>query len=228
MTNDDVIRVIIVDDHAVVRSGLKAMLSGARDMAVVGEAANGEDGVALAMRLSPDVVLMDIAMAPMGGLDATRELVARGSTAEVLVLTVHAEDEYLVAALDAGAAGYLVKSAVERELLDAIRALAHDDMYVQPRAARLLAERAARTARGAPAALDRDRLERLSDREQEVLRLIAAGHSAASVGHQLAISAKTVDTYKQRINEKLGMSGRPEYVQFALRVGLLTPQTASV
>lgn len=221
---DDTIRVVLVDDHVVVRSGLKTILRTASDINVIGEASNGRDGVAAVARLRPDVVVMDLSMAQMDGLAATKEIVAKVPTARVLVLTMHAEEEHLLAALDAGAAGYLVKVAAERELVDAVRAIAHGDMYVQPRAARVLAGRALRSG---PGSEDRKRLERLTGREQSVLKLVAEGYSGPDVGAMLDISAKTVDTYKQRINDKLGLSSRPEYVRFALRVGLLTPERES-
>jgi two-component system, NarL family, response regulator NreC len=157
-------------------------------------------------------------MAQVDGLSATRQIIASGSSAKVLVLTMHAEDEFLFAALDAGASGFLVKNAAERELVAAIRALAHGDMYVQPTAVRVLA---ARVQRNTPGAEDKHRLALLSERELDVLRLVAEGYSGAVIGGQMHISSKTVDTYKQRINEKLGLAGRPDYVRFALRVGLL-------
>jgi DNA-binding NarL/FixJ family response regulator len=214
----DVIRVILADDHAVVRAGLRAMLSTAHDIRVVGEASNGTEAIAMVAREPADVIVMDLSMAHVDGISATRQIIATGSSAKVLVLTMHGEDEYLLAALDAGASGFLVKNAAERELVAAIRALAHGDMYVQPAAVRVLAGRAHRNA---PGAEDKRRLALLSERELDVLRLVAEGYSGSVIGEQMHISSKTVDTYKQRINEKLGLAGRPDYVRFALRVGLL-------
>ncbi len=218
----DVIRIILADDHAVVRAGLKTVLGSARDIAVMSEASTGREAVALADRYKPDVVVMDLVMPDIDGLDATRQIVASGS-AKVLVLTMHTEDEYLAAALSAGASGYLVKSAAERELVDAVRAVARGDVYVQPAVVRVVAQRLERTER---VATDRARLERLTDRERDVLRLVAEGYGAPDIGEQLAISAKTVDTYRRRINEKLGISQRPDYVRFALRVGMLSLETS--
>ncbi len=214
----DVIRVILADDHSVVRAGLHAMLGAFPDIEVVADAADGIEAVALVAKYAPDVVVMDLSMDRMDGLSATRAVVASESPTRVLVLTMHSEEEYLLAALEAGASGYLVKSAAERELVDAIRALAHGDMYVQPSAARVLA---GRLQHDAPGAEERRRLGMLSEREVGVLRLVAAGHSGPRIAEELSISAKTVDTYKQRINEKIGLAGRPAYVRFALRVGLL-------
>src|SRR3982751_6019321 len=135
----DVIRVILADDHLVVRAGLKALLGTSKDIEVVGEATNGREAVALVERLQPHIAVLDLDMPQMDGLAATRELVARGSATRVLILTMHTEDEYLVTLLEAGAAGYLVKNAADRELADAVRAVASGDSYVQASAARALA-----------------------------------------------------------------------------------------
>ena len=215
----DVIRVILADDHAVVRAGLKAVLVVAKDIMVVGEASNGRDAVAMAQRLDADVVVMDLSMPDMDGTAATKALTAAGARTRVLVLTMHAEDEYLVPLLEAGASGYLVKSAADRELVDAVRAVAHGDTYVQPSAARALARGMRRRDEHAD---DRTRFEKLTERERDVLRLVAAGYSAPEIGEKLFISPKTVDTYKQRIGEKLGLAHRSDYVQFALKLNLLT------
>src|SRR5687768_11622173 len=134
----DQITVVLADDHAVVRAGLKAVLAAARDITVVGEAANGRDAVATVERLATDVVVMDLSMPEMDGTAATKAITAKGLATKVLVLTMHAEEEYLVPLLEAGAAGYLVKSVADRELVSAVRAVAHGDSYVSPSAARVL------------------------------------------------------------------------------------------
>jgi two-component system, NarL family, response regulator NreC len=215
---DDIIRVILADDHAVLRAGLKAVLSTAKDIQIVGEATNGLEAVALAERIKPDVVVMDLDMPEMGGRDATREIVAKQIPSRVLVLTMHTEEEYLMPALEAGAAGYLVKSAADRELVAAVRAIAHGDLYMGPAAGRVLAR--SFTAKD-PAKADRERYERLTERERDVLRLVAEGYSAPEIGEKLFISPKTVDTYKQRINEKLGIAHRADYVKLALKLKLI-------
>jgi two-component system, NarL family, response regulator NreC len=217
----DLIRVVLADDHTVVRAGLKAVLGTAKDVDVVGEARSGEEAVALVDRFNPDVVVMDLSMNGMDGVAATKEIVAKGGTSRVLILTMHPEEDYLVPLLEAGAAGYLVKSAADRELLDAVRAVAKGDVYVRPTAARVLAKGLTRKD---PHQADRDRFEKLTERERDVLRLTAQGYSAPEIGERLFISPKTVDTYKQRINEKLGLSHRADYVQFALRLGLLSQE----
>lgn len=213
------ITVVLVDDHAVVRAGLKAVLGSAKDIQVIGEGSNGKDAISLAQRLDPDVIVMDLSMGEMDGSEATKELIASKTRGKVLILTMHAEDAYLVPLLEAGASGYLVKSAADRELIDAVRAVAHGDIYMQPSAARALASRIQRKAEHAD---ERTKYENLTDREQNVLRFVARGFSAPEIGEKLFISPKTVDTYKQRINEKLGLNHRSDYVNFALKIGLLS------
>ncbi len=217
---DGTIRVLLVDDHAVVRAGLRAMLASAPDIVIVGEESDGAGAIAAASRGQLDVIVMDLSMGAVGGLEATRAICALRDGPAVLVLTMYDDDEHLLAALDAGASGYLVKDAADRELLDAIRVLAHGRMYVQATAAGALASRRQRAASGSE---DRRRLSLLSERERNVLRLMAEGHTCTAIGVRLAISAKTVDTYKHRIAEKLGLERRPDYVQFALRTGILKP-----
>lgn len=214
----DLIRVVLADDHHVVRAGLKALLATARDIDVVGEAKDGEEAIQLVDRYNPDVVVMDLSMAGMDGATATKTLAARERAPKVLVLTMHPEEDYLLPLLEAGASGYLVKSAADRDLVDAVRAVAKGDVYVRPTAARVLAR--GMTTKD-PAEADRDRFARLTQRERDVLRFTAQGYSAPEIGERLFISPKTVDTYKQRINEKLGMSHRADYVQMALRLGIL-------
>jgi len=224
----DLIRVVLVDDHQIVRAGLKAVLSTAKDITVVGEGGSGKDALVLAERVDPHVIVMDLSMPDMDGLTATRELQKANAlrtptpgepiTRRVLVLTMHTEDEHLVALLEAGAGGYLLKSVADRELVDAVRTVAAGDVYVQPTAARALARGLARRDGNAE---ERARFEKLTDREQVVLKMVAEGFTAPEIGEHLTISPKTVDTYKQRIGEKLGLSHRTDYVKFALKLGLL-------
>ena len=174
----------------------------------------------MAERYNPDVVIMDLGMPELDGTAATKEIVAKGLSARVLILTMQAEEDYLVPLMEAGAAGYLVKSAADRELVDAVRAVAHGDVYVRPAAARVLAKNLSKKD---PVAVERERFAKLTQRERDVLRLVAQGYSAPEIGEKLFISPKTVDTYKQRINEKLGLAHRADYVRLALRLQLLTP-----
>jgi DNA-binding NarL/FixJ family response regulator len=222
------IRVVLVDDHAIVRTGLKAVLGAAPEIEVVGEASGGVEAVALLARTPADVVVMDISMAEGDGIAAARAIVASsdgavgGSVPRILVLTMHAEEAYLEPVLEAGASGYLVKSTADRELVEAVRAVARGEVYVQPSAARVLVQGARRREEHAS---DRARFERLTDREREVMQLIAEGYTAPEIGERLAISPKTVDTYKQRINDKLGLTHRADYVKLALKLGLLQSPT---
>jgi DNA-binding NarL/FixJ family response regulator len=203
----------------VVRAGLKAVLGGARDIEVIGEAKTGREAVALAERFKPDVIVMDLSMPDLDGTAATTEIVAKGLPVKVLILTMHVEEDYLIPLMEAGAAGYLVKSAADRELIDAVRAVAHGDVYVRASAARVLAKNLTKKD---PAKEERDRFDKLTERERDVLKLVAQGFSAPEIGGRLFISPKTVDTYKQRIQEKLGLSHRSDYVQLALKLGLLS------
>ena len=164
----DLIRVVLVDDHAVVRAGLKAVLGTAKDIDVVGEARNGREAVDLTARLSPDVVVMDLSMDVMDGAAATKEIVAQGIKSRVLILTMHAEDEYLVPLLEAGASGYLVKNAADRDLVDAVRTVARGEQYLQAAAARALAKELKRREEHAS---ERDQYEKLSDREQVIVKI---------------------------------------------------------
>jgi len=219
LSEDGLITVVLVDDHTVVRAGLKAVLSTAKDIKIIGEGANGKDAISLAERLDPDVIVMDLSMGEMDGAEATKQLKAKDTRSKILILTMHAEDSYLVPLLEAGVSGYLVKSAADRELIDAVRAVAHGDVYIQPSAARALAQRIQRKAEHAD---ERTKFEKLTERERNVLRYVARGFSAPEIGEKLFISPKTVDTYKQRINEKLGLTHRSDYVDFALKIGLLS------
>jgi DNA-binding NarL/FixJ family response regulator len=215
----DSIRVVLADDHAVVRAGLRAVLGTARDIEIVAEAKNGAEAVGYAERLSPDVIVMDLTMDEMDGIQATREIVAKELPCRVLVLTMHAEEDYLIPLLEAGASGYLMKNVADRELVDAVRMVASGDMYVRGSAARVLAKGLTRKD---PAQAEREQYEKLTDRERTVLRMVAEGHTAPEIGEKLFISAKTVDTYKQRINSKLGLSHRTDYVKLALKLGLMS------
>ena len=212
------IRVVLADDHEVVRAGLRALLGLARDIDVVGDAANGRDALHLIERLTPHVAIFDLDMPVMDGSVATKLLIASGSATRVLILTMHDEPHFLVRMLECGAAGYLVKSAADREISDAVRAVASGNTYVQPSAALTLAREVGGRAshRG-----DRQLYESLTERERDVLVLVASGFSESQIGEKLFISARTVRTYRQRITEKSGLARRSDYIQFCLRLGLL-------
>lgn len=214
------IRVMLADDHTVLRAGLRALLNAEPDIEVIGEAADGLEAVALAERLKPDVVVMDIAMPRMDGLQATRQIAARLPTTRVLVLTMHAEEQYLLQVLEAGGSGYVLKRSADTELLDAIRVVAGGQAYLYPSATKLLLEA---YRRGEHAGESNEHL--LTEREEEVLKLTAEGYSNTEIAGQIYLSPKTVDTYRQRIMEKLGIHHRAELVRYALDRGLLRPST---
>jgi DNA-binding NarL/FixJ family response regulator len=224
----DGIRVALADDHAVFRLGLRTLLADAPDVEVVGEASDGAQALALCDRLHPDVIIMDLSMAGMDGAAATRAITSRPLDAaavvtRVLVLTMHDEEEYLIPLLDAGASGYMVKSAAGKELLNAVRAVAAGEVYVRADAARVLAKGwTRRSAQGEAQAA----YATLSERERDVLLLFAQGHSLATIGERLSISPKTVDTYRRRVSEKTGLAERADFVKFALELGLLSAESA--
>ena len=212
------IRVLLVDDHMVVRIGLKALLEQEADIEVVGEAGDGVEGLAQAIALRPDVVVMDISMPRMDGLEATRRIRRDCPSSQVLILTVHAQERYLFPVLKAGAAGYVLKSTVDTELLDAIRTVAAGGAFLYPSATRLLLEDYVNHLQRSA---ESDAFESLSEREREVLKLLALGHTAGQIAEKLVLSVKTVETYRSRIMEKLGLSSRVDLVQYALARGLL-------
>ncbi len=211
------LRVFLADDHMVVREGLKSLVNAQPDMHVVGEAEGGDAAWRAARELSPDVVVMDVSMPDMSGAEATERLKRECPQVRVLALTVYEDKSYLRQMLDAGASGYVLKRAVSDELVRAIRTVAAGGSYVDPTLAGGLVSSYFNqdTAEGrAPAG-------ELSEREAQVLRLIAWGYSNKEIGWKLNISAKTVDTYKLRLMEKLNLRSRTDIVRYALRHGLL-------
>ncbi len=215
----DRIRVLLADDHAVLRSGLKALLGLEPDMEVVGEAANGREAVELARNLKPDVIVMDISMPEMDGLAAAKAVHELDLPGHIVMLTVHAEEAYLFQTLQVGASGYVLKSSADRELMDAIRAAHRGEVFLYPSAVKkVLGE----YLRGAQGEGGKREYEALTGREKEVLKLTAEGFTNQEIAEKLVISPKTVDTYRQRIMEKLNLHHRSELVRYALKTGLLT------
>ena len=209
-------RVLLVDDHNVVRSGLRALLESMGPVDVVGEASSGEEAVDKARMLEPDIVIMDLAMPGMDGVEATRRITKLGIDTKVLVLTIHDEDEFLIPALDAGAEGYLSKSVADTDLLGALEALVRGHSYLPRRAAALLARKKA----GSTADRKSDP-EVLSSRERDALQLYANGLSARETAEEMLLSPKTVEGYLSRAKTKLGLHSRRDIVRFALETGLL-------
>ena len=211
------IQILLADDHWVVRAGLRTVLDSQPNLRVVGEATTGEEAVEKTSTLKPDVVIMDLLMPGIGGLEALRRIAALPGRTKILVLSVHLQEDTLLEVLEAGGAGFVTKSATAENLTQAIRAVAQDEVFLDPSAARVLIdhykEPHTTEAKGA--------LTRLSAREREVLALTAEGHSATEIAKLLRLSPKTVDTYRARIMDKLGLKHRSELVRFALRAGLL-------
>jgi DNA-binding NarL/FixJ family response regulator len=213
-----VIRIVIADDHAIVRGGLAALLNGTPGMQVDGEAANGVEACRLAAELAPDVVIMDMSMPLMDGIAATSQIRAETPGVHVLALTMHEDRRHLEAALEAGAAGYMLKRADPAELLRAIRSVAAGRTYVDPELGGSVLQRRQAPA-GGPLPLSR--------REEEVLRRTAWGASNKDMAEELGISTKTVETYKARITEKLGLRSRADMVRYAVEHGWLSADPTS-
>jgi two-component system response regulator NreC len=214
-------RILLADDHAVLRAGLRLLLNSQPDFEVVGEASSGIEAWALAEDLHPDLILLDLSMPGLGGLDALPQLRRRAPQARILILTMHDDPQYLRQALKSGAAGYVLKKAADVELLSAVRAVLRGEVYVHPSMTRVLLEDLL------PQSESNDELDRwqgLSEREQEVLRRVALGYTSAEIAEELSLSVKTVETYRARGMEKLGLPGRAALVRFALRSGLISAE----
>ena len=218
-TTESKIRILLADDHAILRSGLRALLNLESDFEVVGEASNGREAVNLAQQLQPDVVVMDISMPEMDGLQAAEEIHQIDIPARVVMLTVHADEDYLFQTLRFGASGYVLKSSADTELIDAIRTAHRGEVFLYPSAVKKLLGEYLKDD-----ASSRRERDVLTSREREVLKLTAEGYTNNEIAEKLAISPKTVDTYRQRIMEKLNLHRRSELVQYALRKGLLVAQ----
>jgi DNA-binding NarL/FixJ family response regulator len=214
------IRVILVDDHPVLRTGLRTLIQNEADLEVVGEAGEGWQAVELASQLTPDVIVMDLALPGLGGLDATREIRRRGLRCAVLVLTAQAEERYLFPVLQAGGAGYVRKDVADEQLVEAIRTVANGGVYLEPQAQAMLL----RGYLTRDPLEDNDPFDRLSPRERQVLQLTAEGYSSREIGERLNVSSKSVETYRSRLMEKLDLGDRPSLVRYALRKGLLSSE----
>ncbi len=222
------ITVILVDDHDVVRTGLRSFLNTQADVKVVAEARNGEEALLRAQEMHPDLVIMDITMPGMDGLEATRQLKARQPECLVLALTVHEDKQYFMEMLAAGASGYITKQAAADDLVAAIRAVATGQVYLQPALARWLLEDYHRLAKQEQSQLKPAEngqavvgLEILSQRERQVLELVGQGWNNQQIGKQLGLSPKTIARHRERIMNKLNMHSRTELVKFAIRTGLI-------
>jgi DNA-binding NarL/FixJ family response regulator len=214
---------MIADDHAILRAGLRMLVNTQADMEVVSEASDGEKAVQAARETKPDVALLDLTMPRVGGMKALQQMARECGEVRVLVLTMHDDPAYLRSALAAGASGYLLKRAVDAELIAAIRAVHRGGVFVDPRLANVLvqdvlAKKGGKAGPAQPANI-------LSHRELQVLKLVARGYTSAEIAKQIFVGVKTIETYRSRLAEKLGLRTRSDVIRFAVQMGLLTPET---
>ena len=212
------IRILIADDHGVLRAGLRALLNAEPDLEVVGEAADGDEALRLTRTLQPDIVLMDVSMPGCGGIEATRRLKELRSDVRVLILTVHEDSGLLQEAIRAGASGYILKRAAESELVNAIQAVWRGDLYVHPAMTRALFA----STIHAPAD-NQVAIETLTPREVEALRLIAQGHTNRQMADLLTLSVRTIESHRANMMQKLDLHSRVELVRYAMKHGLFRP-----
>lgn len=212
------IRILLADDHTVVRDGLRALVEKQPDMSVIGEAADGRDTIRLAEEQSPDVVIMDIAMPNMNGIEATRRIIASKPQTAVLILSMHQDESYVLRSLKAGAKGYLLKDSVRSDVIDAIRAVVQGRSFLTKKVSRILQEDYVREMerRGVE-----DSYDLLTDREREILQLVAEGRTNKEVASILNISLTTVETHRTHILQKLNLHSVPELILYAVRKGII-------
>ncbi len=213
------VRILLADDHALVRAGIRRILEAEPDLTVVAEAADGAEAVELARSTSPDLVVLDISMPRMTGLQAAREISGRALSVRILMLSMHDDEQYFFSALKAGACGYVLKSAADEDLVAACRAAVRGESFLYPGVASTLVrdflDRIGRGERMPPAVL--------TAREEEVVKLIAEGHSSKEIAATLVISYKTVERHRANVLAKLGMRDRTELTRYAIRAGLIEP-----
>jgi len=213
-------RILLADDHALVRQGFRALLAAMPDVEVVGEAANGREALRLIHALAPDLVLMDISMPELNGLDTTAHALRQQPQLKVIIISMHATEAYVIEALRAGAAGYLLKDADAGELERAIRAVARGERYLASSVSHHVIDRYLRAERGEQVA----EAEALSPRQREVLQLIAEGHSTREIADRLNLSVKTVETHRAQLMQRLDIFDVAGLTRHALRIGLIDPE----
>jgi len=213
------IRVLLADDHTLVRAGIRSLLKGLENVEVVGEAGDGQEAVRLAESLRPDVVLLDVGMPGLNGLDVAARLVAHDASIRVLILSMHTSEEYVLRALRAGCAGYLLKGSAVAELEIAVRAVARGETYLSPAVSKHVMDDYVRRTGGAT-----DPIDALTPRQREVLQLVAEGNTSKDIADRLGLSFKTVDAHRAQIMERLGLHDVAGLVRFAIRMGLVRPE----
>lgn len=212
------IRILIADDHTIVREGVRLLLEVQPDIEIVGEASNGQEAITLAQQLSPDLVLMDLQMPNLNGLDATRAIKSEFPQMHILALTMYESDEYFFQALAAGASGFVLKKAASIDLLAAIRAVHQGDVFLYPSVARRLVSDYLRRVKSGE---EKNSYDGLTERERQVLKLIAEGYTNQVIAEKLVISPSTVQTHRTRIMQRLNLHSRAELMQYAMRKGIL-------
>jgi DNA-binding NarL/FixJ family response regulator len=212
------IRVFLADDHAIVRDGLRFILQAQPDMTVVGEATDGRQAVDRVKKLNPDVVIMDITMPTLNGIEATRQILQSCPSTRIVILSVHSTPEHIYRSFQAGVQGYILKESAGAEVVDAVRTVHAGERYLCRKIASNVIDDYIRQQESTA----KDPLERLTPREREVLQLVAEGKSSKEISGLLHLSAKTVETYRSRLMEKLGISGIPGLVKFAIQHGLIS------
>jgi len=216
----ETLRVLIADDHAIVRAGIRLLLDSQEGIEIVGEAKDGAEAVAKTRELAPDVVLMDVAMPGLSGLEATREIRQTNPDTRVLMLTMHDDEEYFFQAVSLGASGYILKEATPEEVVSAIRIVSRGGVAFHPSLGRkLLDDYLHRVQAGE----ESESYSLLTEREREILRLTAEGRSAREIGEKLALSPRTVERHRANLMEKLDLHNRSEVVQYAIRKGIISP-----
>ena len=213
------IRVLLADDHTLVRAGIRSLLKGLENVEVVGEAGDGQEAVRLAESLRPDVVLLDVGMPGLNGLDVAARLVAHDASIRVLILSMHTSEEYVLRALRAGCAGYLLKGSAVAELEIAVRAVARGETYLSPAVSKHVMDDYVRRTGGAT-----DPIDALTPRQREVLQLVAEGNTSKDIADRLGLSFKTVEAHRAQIMERLGLHDVAGLVRFAIRMGLVRPE----
>jgi DNA-binding NarL/FixJ family response regulator len=213
------IRVLLADDHTLVRAGIRSLLEGLENVEVVGEAGDGQEAVRLAESLRPDIVLLDVGMPGLNGLDVAARLAAQDASIRVLILSMHTSEEYVLRALRAGCAGYLLKGSAVAELAIAVRAVARGETYLSPAVSKHVMDDYVRRTGGAT-----DPIDALTPRQREVLQLVAEGNTSKDIADRLGLSFKTVEAHRAQIMERLGLHDVAGLVRFAVRMGLVRPE----
>jgi two-component system response regulator NreC len=212
-------RVLIADDHPLIRSGLRALLSRESEFEVVGEAADGYQALELVEQLKPDVVMLDVSMPRLNGIDVAQKISEKTPSTRIIIVSIHSDEGYVLRALKAGAKGYLLKASPEGDILNAVRAVAAGQAYLSPEISRLLVEEYVREMRFRGV---EDSYDLLSIREKEILQLLASGATNRQVAEMIHVSVATVETHRTNVFQKIGVHSLPELILYAVRKGLLT------